>query len=171
MAAVSSSISLFMSAISCHNIIISTTLHSPSKPILYKYHILYGMTLWLVTPRRNCQPRRSRDWQYFPRGDNRLPGMSPRKECYIYFIIPISTTNLTVVRHCRVTSKIITPPINQSDCWKLTWGIIEMNILWNPAWHSSQVKPLSHDLMHDCKNIASYDGHFHLILRSWCVLN
>ena len=55
---------------SCQNIIISTAL--PPKPILYTYHILYGMTLWIVTRRKHCQPRRSRDWQCFPRGDNLL---------------------------------------------------------------------------------------------------
>ena len=59
--------------------------------------------------------------------------MSARKECYIYFIIylfyytecPISITNFTTMRHCRVTFKIVTRPIDQSDCWKLTWGIIK----------------------------------------------
>ena len=30
------------------------------------------------------------------------------------------------MRHCRVTFKIVTRPIDQSDCWKLTWGIINL---------------------------------------------
>ena len=43
---------------------------------------------------------------------------------FYYTECPISTTNFATVRHCRVTFKIVTRPIDQSDCWKLTWGII-----------------------------------------------
>ena len=46
---------------------------------------------------------------------------------FYYTEYPISTTNFTVVRHCPVTFKIVTRPIDQSDCWKLTWGIITLN--------------------------------------------
>ena len=37
---------------------------------------------------------------------------------------PISTTNFTALKHCGVTFKIVTWPMDQSDCWKVTWGII-----------------------------------------------
>ena len=47
---------------------------------------------------------------------------------FYYTECPISTTNFTAVRHCRVTFKIVTRQIDQSDCWKLTWGIIIVNI-------------------------------------------
>ena len=37
----------------------------------------------------------------------------------------ISTPNFTAVRHCCVTFKIVTRPIDQSE-WKLTWGMIKI---------------------------------------------
>ena len=56
--------------------------------------------------------------------------MSPRnKMLYLfhYTECPISTTNFTAVRHCRVTFKIVIRQIDQSDCWKLKWDIMIYN--------------------------------------------
>ena len=74
--------------------------------------------------------------------------MSPRKKCYIYIMstrkegdiiiteCPISKKDKcfritdTCVWDCIVKLKIVFLPFDQSDWWKLTWGIIMVNIAW-----------------------------------------
>ena len=77
-------------------------------------------------PRKHCQPKRSR-----AEVDNVSSGwqstMSPvlRKMLYLFYYTESHFYNkFHRLRHCRVIWKIVTRPIDQSDCWKLTWGII-----------------------------------------------
>ena len=54
--------------------------------------------------------------------------MSPVKNVILILLYRMShsTTNFTALRHCRVTFKIVTRPIAQSDYWKLTRGILKV---------------------------------------------
>ena len=78
----------------------------------------FGGTKPILGRKRITLPEPSEGWQ---------SAMSPRKEGYIYFIIP----NVPFLQHISppldiafVTFKFVTRLIDQSDCWKLTWGII-----------------------------------------------
>ena len=46
---------------------------------------------------------------------------------YLFYYTEWTTTKFTEVRNCRVTFKIVTRPIDQSDWWKFTWGIMICN--------------------------------------------
>ena len=59
---------------------------------------------------------------------------------FYYTEYAISTANFTAVRHCHVPFKIVIRPIDQSDCWKLTWGIITYYITLSHMENPLQVQ-------------------------------
>ena len=102
---------------------------------------------WLIWPRTNlnAEVNQNVDGQTDGRTDRQTDRQTdrhhqsisrncfcnPAKNVILNFIIPnvpflqqISPPWDIAVWHCRVTFKIVTLPIDQSDCWKLTWGII-----------------------------------------------
>ena len=81
----------------------------------------------------DCHPEETLSTEAEPRLTMLFEGwqstMSLRKKLlflFYYTECPISSTNFTALRHCRVTFKIVTWQIDQSDCWKLIWGLIKI---------------------------------------------
>ena len=84
---------------------------------LYKYHILYGVTLKMITPRKHCQPRQSR--QCLPRGDN-LPCHPVKNVIFILlYLQQISPPWDIAVWHSKLSSG------------QLTIRLLEINMRYN----------------------------------------
>ena len=104
--------------------------------LVYKYHIFTGWHYINITFFTGWRCRLSPRGNIVDRGgaevDNAFRGVTiyhinhPVKNVIFILLYRMSHfyNKFTVVRHCRVTFKIVTRPIDQSDCLKLTWGKI-----------------------------------------------